>query len=107
MLPGDFYIVDVKYDPETELARELKVSEPFNFRPGPACWVDREQVIGMIEDGFLVESLPTIFRMLLKRLLIKVVEVNGKKYLRTDSARIPADFIIRSQAGGMVRGLHG
>ncbi len=104
MLPGDFYIVDVRYDPETELARELKVSEPFNFRPGPAFWVDREQVIGMIEDGFLVEFLPPAFRMLLKRLLIKVVEVNGKKYLRADSARIPADFIVRPQEGRMVHG---
>ncbi len=99
MLPGDFYIVDVKYDPETELAREIKVSEPFNFRPGPAFWVDREQVIGMIEDGFLVESLPPVFRMLLKRLLIKVVEVNGKKYLRADGAPIPADFIAQPEFG--------
>ncbi len=98
MLSGDFYILDVKYDPETSLAKELKVSETYGLLPGPSFWINREQVIGMIEDGFLVEALPDVFRMLLKRLLVNVVEVNGKKYLRADDSHIPTDFIASPQA---------
>ncbi len=93
MLSGDFYIIDYKYDAEAGLARELKISELDGLRPGPAFWLSREQIIGAIEDGFTVESLPRVFQMLLKRLLIRVVEVNGQKYLRADGAAIAADWI--------------
>ncbi len=64
MLSGDYYIIDYKYDPEAGLARELKVSEAFGFRPGPAFWLSREQIIGAIEDGFTVETLPHVFQTL-------------------------------------------
>jgi hypothetical protein len=93
MFSGDFYILDVKYDPDTELAKELKISEPYGLRPGPSFWVGRDQVIGAIEDGFMVELLPPLFRMILKRLFLKVVEVNGKKYLRADGASVARDWV--------------
>jgi len=93
VLLGDFYIVDVKYGTEDELVKELKICEPFRFRPGASFWVSRDQVISLIEDGYFVELLPPDDPLIFRRWIIKLVEVDGKKYLRSDGSPVAADWL--------------
>ncbi len=90
---GDFYIIEIKYGVEEEQVSELKICEPFRFRPGASFWVSREQVISLIEDGYFVELLPPEDPLAFKRWIIKIVEVEGRKYLRIDGLPVAGDWL--------------
>jgi hypothetical protein len=91
MLFGDFYIVEIQYDPQTGLASFIKICEPCGSCPGPGFWASRAQIIQLIGDGYTVEPLPEDSHMLPPRQLVRIVALDGKTYLRTDGAALPAD----------------
>ncbi len=91
MLLGDFYIVDVEYDPNTGLACRIKICEPVDARPGPAFWASREQIIQLIDDGYTVEPLPDNEALVPYRKLIRLIYVGGQVFMRTDETALPAD----------------
>jgi hypothetical protein len=93
LLFGDFYIMDVKYDAQTGLANELLICEPRNFLPGSSFWVNRADIIGLIEDGYHLELFPPEDLNTPRRWFVRVVNVGGKNYLRADREEIPADLL--------------
>ncbi len=93
MLFGDFYILDVKYDPSTGLAKDVRISGTDGARPTCPFWTIREKVIELIEDGYYVEMLPSDCDAVSKRVIVKVVNINGTKYLRMDGKRAAADML--------------
>ncbi len=99
MLFGDFYILDVKYDPATGLAKDVRISGTDGARPTCPFWTVREKVIELIEDGYFVEMLPPDCDAISKRVIVKVVDIAGKKYLRMDGKPVAAD-LLAGIAGG-------
>ncbi len=92
MFLGDFYIVDYEYDLNAGLAKRILICEGRGTCTSPAFWVAREQVIGLIEDRYTAELLPPEGVKIYPRRMVQIVEIEGKKYLRTDGAAIAADF---------------
>ncbi len=95
MFLGDFYIVDYEYDMNTGLAKRILICEGRGTCTSPAFWVTREQVIGLIEDRYTAELLPPEGQKVYARRIVRLVEVSGKKYLRTDGAAVAADSFER------------
>ncbi len=93
MLFGDFYILDVRYDPATGLAKDVRISGTDGARPICPFWTVREKVIDLIEDGYYVEMLPPDCDAVSKRVIVRVVNINGTKYLRMDDIRAPTDML--------------
>ncbi len=93
MFLGDFYIVDYEHDMDTGLAKRILICEGRGTCTSPAFWVARDQVIGLIEDRYTAELLPPKGAKIYPRRMVQLVEVEGEKYLRTDGAAIPADYL--------------
>ncbi len=92
MLFGDFYILEVKYDPKTGLAKDMRISGTDGSRPTCPFWTIREKIIELIEDGYFVEMLPPDCDAISKRVIVKVVDIAGNKYLRMDEKKLAADM---------------
>ncbi len=92
MYPGDFYIVDITYDCETGLGKDFSICVGRLDCLGPSFLVTREELIFLIEDGSTVELIPPENERGRRRIRVKVVELDGIKYLRTDGESISADF---------------
>ncbi len=92
MFLGDFYIVDYEYHMDTGLAKRILICEGRGTCTSPAFWVTREQVVGLIEDRYTAELLPPEGAKIYRRRMVQLIEVKGKKYLRTDGAAIAADY---------------
>ncbi len=88
MLFGDFGIVSFEYDAEKKQAVRLYIWDICGLKLNAPYWLKREQVIGLVEDGFLVVPLKGERKGVALRQWLHVVLVNGVKFLRLDRKRI-------------------
>ncbi len=93
MLFGDFGIVSFEYDAEKEQAVRLYVWDICGVKLNAPYWVKREQVIGLVEDGFIVVPLHVGQKEVVSRQRLHVVLVDGVKYLRLDRKQVAKDWI--------------
>ena len=93
MLFGDFYFSEVKIDPETRMAVQFRICEPYRCEPGLYFWASREEIFQLIADGYTVEPLPEEGPPPARRKILRAVEMDGKTYLRTDGAALPGDWL--------------
>ncbi len=91
MFLGDFYIKEIEYDQETNLAKKFLICGGLINSLGTAFWITRDQLIEVIEDHNTVELLPEN-EWVHHRRIVKVVIVGAKQYLRTDGAAVEDDF---------------
>jgi len=93
MFFGDYYVVNVEYDPETNLTKRIQICDGRCDHLGPAYWISREEAFAVIEDCYTLELPLQENQRVIQRQLVRVVELNGKKYLRTDGAAIASDYL--------------
>ncbi len=93
MLFGDFGIVSFEYDAEKKQAVRLYIWDICGVKLNAPYWLKREQVIGLVEDGFLVVPLKGERKGVALRQWLHVVLVNGVRFLRLDRKLIAEDWI--------------
>ncbi len=91
MFLGDFYIKEIEYNQETNLAKKFLICGGLINSLGTAFWITRDQLIEVIEDHNTVELLPEN-EWVHQRRLVKVISVDGRNYLRTDGITAEEDF---------------
>ena len=83
----DFGITGCLRDPETQEITHVKARPYLTIRPGPATIYPREVVVRGLAAGQRWAWMGE------EPQLVKLVEIKGRRYLRLDGERIPADAL--------------
>lgn len=87
----DFGITGCLRDPETQEITHVKARPYLTIRPGPATIYPREVVVRGLAAGQRWAWMGE------EPQLVKLVEIKGRRYLRLDGERVPADAIDEPQ----------